>query len=171
MSQTENLIRATDFIVFLKGIKREWIAYPESGKIFSTVTGEFMKPSITRGYYSLPLTLTTSGKRYKSSIKFHRALWILTYGIPLSLRAEIDHIDGNKENNKISNLRLVSKEENTPHKLNFEIAEEIRKRYVDGETQTALGKEFGVSRQAIQHIIYGRSYKHLPEKMHYRGHI
>ena len=76
-----------------------------------------------------------------------------------------------QENNKITNLRLVSKEENTPHRLSFEIAEEIRRRYVDGETQTALGKEFGVSRQAIQHIICGRSYKHMPEKMHYRGRV
>ena len=171
MSYTENLIRATDFIVFLKGIRREWIAYPESGKIFSTVTGEFLKTKKLSGYHVLSISQRYAGKRYSTTIPFHRAIWILSRGIPLSLRAEVDHIDGDKENNCIGNLRLISKEENTPHKLNFEIAEEIRKRYVDGETQTALGKEFGVSRQAIQHIIYGRSYKHLPEKMHYRGHI
>ena len=171
MSHTENLIRATDFVVFLKGIKREWIAYPESGKIFSTVTGEFLKTKKFCGYHVISISQRYAGKRYNTTTPFHRALWILTYGIPLSLRAEIDHIDGNKENNKISNLRLVSKEENTPHKLSFEIAEEIRRRYVDGETQTALGKEFGVSRQAIQHIICGRSYKHMPEKMHYRGRV
>ena len=132
---------------------------------------KFLKTKKLSGYHVLSISQRYAGKRYSTTIPFHRAIWILSRGIPLSLRAEVDHIDGDKENNCIGNLRLISKEENTPHKLNFEIAEEIRKRYVDGETQTALGKEFGVSRQAIQHIIYGRSYKHLPEKMHYRGHI
>ena len=43
MSYTENLIRSTDFAVFIKGCRGEWIPYPESGRIFSTVT-------ITREY-------------------------------------------------------------------------------------------------------------------------
>ena len=42
MSYTENLIRATDFAVFLKGLRGEWIAYPEGGKIYSTLTGDFL---------------------------------------------------------------------------------------------------------------------------------
>ena len=78
---------------------------------------------------------------------------------------------GNKENNTIDNLRLISKEENTPHKLSFEIAEEIRRRYAEGETKAALGKEFGVSQKAIYHIIYRRTYRHPPEKMYYRGRV
>lgn len=46
------------------------------------------------------------GKRYKA----HRVIWALTYGKwPTS---DIDHINGNSGDNRIENLRVVSKEEN-----------------------------------------------------------
>jgi CO dehydrogenase/acetyl-CoA synthase beta subunit len=171
MLYTENLIRATDFIVFLKGIRREWIAYPESGKIFSTVTGEFLKTKKLSGYHVLSISQRYAGKRYSTTIPFHRAIWILSRGIPLSLRAEVDHIDGDKENNCIGNLRLISKEENTPHKLNFETAEEIRRRYAEGETQRELAKAYGAGKSTISDIIRCETHKRQPEKMHYRGRV
>ena len=166
MTKTDNLIRATDFAVFLKGCRGEWIPYPESGRIFSTITGDFLKTFMASGYPSLTLSMKHGGQTYKTCIPFHRALWVLCYGIPFSLRAEVDHIDRNKHNNTISNLRLLSKEENTPHKLSYEIAEEIRSRHAQGETQTALAGEFGVSRSSIRQIIYRTSYPHPPEKMY-----
>lgn len=43
-------------------------------------------------------------------VRLHRVLWALTYGSwP---EGEIDHIDGNRQNNRIENLRLVSRSEN-----------------------------------------------------------
>lgn len=52
------------------------------------------------------MTLTVSGKKIKS----HRAAWFLTYGyLPEKF---IDHIDGNRTNNAILNLRLVDRVQN-----------------------------------------------------------
>lgn len=47
------------------------------------------------------------GKRHYA----HRLAWLLVYG-PIPSGMEIDHIDHNPSNNKISNLRLVTKSAN-----------------------------------------------------------
>lgn len=49
------------------------------------------------------------GKRVRNT-RVHRVAWFLTYGIwPTQ---QIDHVDGNKENNKLVNLRLVDHRKN-----------------------------------------------------------
>jgi hypothetical protein len=51
------------------------------------------------------------------SCKAHRVIWLWFYGdIP---QEEIDHIDGNKLNNRIENLRAVSKQENLKNKKKY----------------------------------------------------
>jgi hypothetical protein len=52
------------------------------------------------------LQLSVKGKRYKA----HRVAWLLTYGSWPN--GEIDHIDGDKLNNRIINLRDVSSQVN-----------------------------------------------------------
>jgi len=52
------------------------------------------------------ITIKVSGKHYLA----HRVAWLLHYKIPPELF--IDHIDGNGLNNKIGNLREVSRTEN-----------------------------------------------------------
>lgn len=50
------------------------------------------------------------------------------------------------------------------HKLNTKQVIEIRRRYALGDvTQTALAKEFGVSRRAIGFIVTGQRWAHLLE--------
>ena len=51
--------------------------------------------------------LTFKGERFSA----HRVVWILHYG-KIDKQLQIDHIDGNRSNNHISNLRLVSQEIN-----------------------------------------------------------
>ena len=171
MSKTDNLIRATDFAIFLKGARGEWIPYPESGKIYSTVTQDFVQTADTNGYQSIAFTLTHGGRCYRSRVSLHRALWVLCRGIPLSLKAEVDHIDGNRANNVIGNLRLISNAENSPRKLSWEKAEEIRAKFRAGATKTALAEEYGVGRTTVQGVIARRTYKHPPEKMPVWRHI
>jgi len=47
-----------------------------------------------------------------SIIKYHAIIWVLTNGTIEDVNAELDHIDGNRINNRIENLRLVSTREN-----------------------------------------------------------
>ena len=171
MSKTDHLIRSTDFAVFLKGTRGEWIPYPESGKIYSTLTQDFVQTADTNGYQTIAFTLTHGGRCYRSRVSLHRALWVLCRGIPLSLKAEVDHIDKNRDNNVISNLRLISNAENVPRKLTFEAAEEIRRLYAEGRSQTRLAKEFGVSRATVRKIIHRITYRNPPEKMYCRRRI
>lgn len=51
-----------------------------------------------------------SGKLFSKSIRAHRLIWALVHGEWPN--GEIDHIDGDRANNKLSNLRLVDKSEN-----------------------------------------------------------
>ncbi len=57
-----------------------------------------------RGYRKVCFQ-TASGKRYLFSA--HRLAWYITHSAPP--KGEIDHIDGQKANNRIKNLRDVSK--------------------------------------------------------------
>lgn len=54
------------------------------------------------------IRVTIKGQRFL----LHRLMWVWHYGdIPPNL--EIDHIDGNRRNNQIENLRLVTRSQNS----------------------------------------------------------
>lgn len=53
--------------------------------------------------------VTVGGRSYMT--KAHRVAWILAHGsIPAGL--QIDHINGNRDDNRLCNLRLVTRQEN-----------------------------------------------------------
>jgi len=59
----------------------------------------------------------TDGKGYRHGsidytyVRYHRVVWALVHGAWPT--CDLDHIDGDKQNNKISNLRPVCKSENS----------------------------------------------------------
>lgn len=82
------------------------VVLPETGEIFRTFKNGTVKPAgwLSRDGYKY---LDVCGKVRA----FHRAMWEHVNGpIPDSL--EIDHIDGDRLNNKIVNLRLVTRSQN-----------------------------------------------------------
>jgi hypothetical protein len=84
----------TGDFTFLPVVRTRGRVTSKAGKAPSTINGY--------GYYSISI----EGKNYT----LHRLAWLLTYGeLPI---LDIDHIDGNKLNNSISNLRLATRSEN-----------------------------------------------------------
>ena len=166
MAKTDNLIRATDFAVYLKGMRGDWVAHPDTGRIYSNSTGDFLKPSIKAGYPSLRIRLSFGDKEIRGRVSVHRAMWVLCRGIPLSLNAEVDHIDHNRENNRLENLRLISKQENVPHQITYADAEEIRRKREDGNTLKALAEEYGISQSSVRNIIRRKTHKNPPKVMY-----
>ena len=89
---------------------------------------------------------------------------------------EVNHIDGNRDNNRADNLEMCTHQRNMEHaiagglkrdygeksvnaKLTNGQAEEIRVRYSSGQaSQNSLAKQYGVSRQTVSAIIRYKKY-------------
>ena len=92
---------------FLLDECKKWLDYePKTGILrWKTAKSKInignVAGSINKGYLRIKL----SGKSYYA----HRLAWLMFYG---NLPDEIDHIDGDKTNNKIKNLRIATRKQN-----------------------------------------------------------
>ena len=87
----------------------------EDGKIINTDTGREMKPSIDKmGYYFI--CLFKNGK--KKFFKLHRLIALAFIPNPDN-KPVIDHINRNKQDNRIENLRWATRSENSRNKIGF----------------------------------------------------
>ncbi len=80
-------------------------------RVFSKNNNDFLKPSVNmlHGYYFVSLSIHNKQK----TLKIHRLVGkVFIYNNDPINKLEIDHIDRNKLNNHISNLRWVSRIEN-----------------------------------------------------------
>jgi len=82
------------------------------GDVLNITTGRYIKKFISKGYYRVSVYLDK--KQYTKSV--HRFIAICFIPNPQN-KTQVDHIDNNKLNNHISNLRWATKVENM-HNLN-----------------------------------------------------
>jgi hypothetical protein len=86
------------------------------------------------------------------------------------------HLDGDRQNNALENLRYGTRKENLNQtyeyggrqangKLTKEDALDIKRRLKNGEHPLDLAKEFGVHSAAIYHIRNGTTFKWLTEEV------
>jgi len=84
----------------------------DDGHIVNRKTGKRRRGFITKSGY-LNIVLRFKVKRY--NVNYHRCVWVLCHGCWPQLT--IDHINGNRLDNRIENLREVSMSENTLNML------------------------------------------------------
>lgn len=108
----------------------------------------------------------------------HRLVWVAARG-PIPDGMEINHKDGDKTNNRLSNLEVVTPSENVRHSLavlgrkrargerhpNAVLDEAtvrtIRTRVGAGETRKAVAHDLGVSRSAVERVVSGMYWGHV----------
>lgn len=147
------------------------------GRIKNTKTKYIRTPSLDkkRGYYYICISLGNDS--FKKYIKIHRAVACTfipnIYNLP-----QVNHKDGNKENNYVENLEWVTAQENTIHaykngltptgeksvfsKLTKEDVEYIRSHHIPKDKDygsAALARKYNVHPSTISKIVHKKSWK------------
>lgn len=137
-----------------------------------------LKPSTSRGYLNVKLY---DGKAKGTSLSVHR-LVALCFIPNIHKLSKVNHINGNKLDNKASNLEWCTHNYNVKHaydtnlkkranfvgsanktaKLNEEIVKFIREEYSTGESSyPKLAKKYNISTSNIYSIIKKQTWTHV----------
>lgn len=100
--------------------KRKPINVDELKKVFRIRNGnlERINYRYTNGKWTVVENKSNNGRGYCQVgfngrlVQYHNIVWVLSTGNDIPQGLEIDHIDGNKLNNNIKNLRLTTHREN-----------------------------------------------------------
>ena len=159
--------RLTDRIILSKIISGAWKVDGEKGEVISAKTGKLLRFKKMRSGY---LCTSVSYRGLRVTITKHRAVYIggtcrTLDELPVDLNLHIDHINGNIEDCRLENLRLIPFWDNNHPKsgVNHRIftdeqVGEIRRRYADGEPPRILAAAFKVNRATIHRIVSRRTY-------------
>jgi hypothetical protein len=120
----------------------------DDGRLYTPCRKRFMKPSVdSSGYLYYDLRGTNS--LYKCP-KVHR-LVMLAFSSQ-EQKEEINHIDGNKKNNKLNNLEWVTHKENRIHAINNNLTNEVKYGIAQYDLQGNLIKIYDTCREALIHL-------------------
>lgn len=144
----------------------------DCGKVYSMRSMKILKTHFCKqGYEKITLSL----EKNRKSCKVHR-LVLLSHRGEDEKRWEVNHIDGDKKNNKLLNLEWVTAYENTRHAVNKGLhnnvgenngfakfrEEEIREmKYNLNTPMEELCSRYGVSKPYIYAIRRGERWKHV----------
>jgi len=141
--------------------------------------GLILRPCTNRGGYP---QIVVYGNKTKNSICVHLVVARAFLG-PCPKGMECHHIDGNKANNNVDNLRWVTPKENSQHAVSsglhkFHRGEKhhkailtksevikIRKLHKQNVSYRKIAKSFGVSRGCISSIVSGKNWAHIQSNL------
>jgi hypothetical protein len=120
----------------------------EDGRIFSSKSNKFLKPSYDKqGYARVGLSI---GNYKTKTIKIHRLIAETFISNPFN-KTDVNHIDGNKSNNDVSNLEWCTRSENCKHAFSIglnKISDSQKKRFIE-MLKTKVGKNNPSARKLI----------------------
>ena len=153
----------------------------DDGNIFSERTNKILSVQLDKDGYEKVQMMSTDGKRHRYSV--HRLVLENFNPIENMNEFQVNHIDGNKRNNNLSNLEWVTCSENLIHahkiglknqsgernnasKLTEEQVKEIINMLLEHKyTYGQIAEKFGVSDEAIGGIKRKERWKYLTENV------
>ena len=134
-----------------------------------------LKPNMGRGYFGV-LLYDAEGNAKRFTI---HSLVAASFIGPRPHGMQINHKNGVKTDNNSENLEYCTQSQNMKHahatglqsnvgerhsrsKLTNADVISIRQRVKNGETQTAIAKEYGMDQSAISNVVRGRNWSHIP---------
>jgi len=129
----------------------------DDGRVYSKYSNRFLKPNLN-GYGYLKIVLCKDKK--PKTFNIHKL--VATHYIPLiEGKDQVDHIDRNKLNNNVSNLRWCSRSENQ-HNRGVHCNNKLGIQYINKRHNRY---RFAISRNGKQ---YEKTFKTLEEAIKYR---
>jgi len=165
----------------IEGVKKDLYLIDENGQIYSNFKKGYLIPKKDKdGYLSISLQKAEGGRDNKI---YKRIASLTLYSFkgppPLYIKdPTVNHIDGNIENNHISNLEWMERStnssirknkgqgsKNSQAKLNEEQVYEILKLLSKNKyTYKEIGDIYNVSKSAISNISRGKNWKEIIAK-------
>lgn len=87
----------------------------DDGRVYSDKTKKFLSPQLDKNGYEKIQMMSTDGKRHRYSV--HRLVLENFHPIDGMEKLQVNHKDGNKQNNKLENLEWMTNYENTRHAI------------------------------------------------------
>lgn len=97
---------------FLNCVLNGTLTVSTNGEVTNLITGRKIGAVGSGCYYKI--SMLDKNTRKIRHIQIHRLMWLVHKG-PIPQLVEINHIDGDKLNNTLTNLELISSRENTKH--------------------------------------------------------
>lgn len=141
---------------------RIWSAWGMGASGFQGIWKRVLRPGSNVAGYQI-VALHKDGTQHTKTV--HRLVWEAFNG-PMPDDMEVNHINGVKADNQLANLEMVTSSENKTHalitglrvvasKLTPADVQKIRERLSLGESQSSIGRDFGVSQSCVSNILHG----------------
>lgn len=155
----------------------------EDGKIYSDVSKKYLSVRLDKDGYEKVRLIGIDNKRHQYSV--HRLILSNFNPIDNMENLQVNHKDGIKTNNNLSNLEWMTCQENISHavenklrnqkgdsnyfhKLNEEeVLEMIKLIQTKQYSNIELGKKFGVHADTVGRIKHKKLWKHLTENINF----
>ena len=155
--------------IIIDGVITNYMIYYYSGKVINTKNGrELSVYPIDKNHRYCTVKFFINGK--SRAIGYHRLKMMVFYPVENMEKLEVNHIDGDRNNNDFSNLEWVTPSENVLHAFKTGLKKgkkgkdnpknilteddvvNICKKLENGEPTTRIAKDFNVSKSLIQAI-------------------
>lgn len=151
------------------------IGFPEycvdnKGRVYSLKSRRFLNLQYNDNGY-ICVTLRVDGKT--KTLKVHRLVAMTYLADSFFDGAHVNHIDGDKSNNEVSNLEWVTRSKNMQHayqtglvisksdRIQDDIVHEICLHLEQGSRVPDVASMFGITRDQVYRIISGTAYNYI----------